>query len=156
MPAPPFLLYSVPDYTQVTTMPMPLVHVAVSTPLAAAIWFFTGSMPAAVLSWCAGVLVDADHLVDSWLDLRRLEWSPRELVDAIKDSGKLYLPLHALEWLALFIVIAAAFPGPLSTGLVVSYGIHLALDVSFNGVPVRLYLLCYRMVSAFSCAWKSM
>ena len=137
-------------------MPMPLVHVAVSTPLAVVIWLFTGSLPAAALSWCAGVIVDSDHLVDSWLDLRRLEWKPRALVDAIKGSGKLYIPLHAIEWLVLFIFIAIAFPGPLSTGLAAGYCVHLALDVAFNGVPVRLYLLGYRIASAFSCAWKSM
>ena len=153
MPAPLFLLYSVPDYPQVVTMPMPPVHVAVSTPLAAAIWLFTGSLPAAVLSWCAGVLVDADHLVDSWLNLRRLEWNPRALVDAIKDSGKLYLPLHAIEWLALLVVITVVFPGPLSTGLAVGYCVHLALDVVLNGVPVRLYILAFRAVHGFSCSW---
>ena len=143
-----------PDYPQVVTMPMPPVHVAVSTPLAAAIWLFTGSLPAAVLSWCAGVLVDADHLVDSWLKLRRLEWNPRALVEAIKGSGKLYLPLHALEWIAVVLLLLFVLPSPLTTGLAAGYVTHMVLDVLFNGVPVGLYAISYRSKRGFKCEWK--
>lgn len=135
-------------------MPMPGVHAAISTPLAVSIWLATGSPPAAALAWCAGVLVDADHLLDSWLDLRRLEWHPRALVAAIKASGRLYLPLHAAEWLAAFVLMAVAAPSPAAVGLLAGYGLHMGLDLAFNRVPAPLYVLSYRAWRGFSCSWK--
>jgi len=136
-------------------MPMPLVHVAASTPLAAAVWLYTGSISGAVIAWCAGVLVDVDHLVDSWLYLRRFELSPRIIVAAIKRSGRLYIPLHALEWLAVAAVLALVFPVPIILGLAAGYGLHIAMDVAFNHVPVKMYLLSCRAAGKFSYKRKS-
>src|SRR5271156_2497155 len=78
-------------------------HIITSAGIGIASYARYRSRPAAIASFLAGFLIDLDHIVDyvrahGW----KLNWSAFNEASHEKYSGKLYLPLHSYELLALF------------------------------------------------------
>ncbi len=113
-------------------------HVAVSTAIGVGLWASTGdalALPAAV---AAGVLPDADHLIDYY------NWYIR------RDFSRLILFLHGWEYLAVAILVYAfAFTEPWMLGVVLGYASQIGADQIFNGVRWHTYFLLGRAVTGF-------
>ena len=109
--------------------------------------------PAALATFLAGWLIDLDHLVDY---VKAHGWKPnwQRFSEACHEeySGKLYLPLHSFELLAVFFLF---FKGPKKqpyrVGITVSILTHLMLDQKCN--PDRhplTYFLTHRIRKKFN------
>jgi len=105
-----------------------------------------------VASFLAGWLIDVDHVVDyvcahGW----RPQWSKVKEAAHEKYSGKLVLPLHSFELLALFFLF---FRGPrrqpYRVGITLSILTHLLLDQRCNPCRKPLtYFLTHRIRNRF-------
>lgn len=109
-------------------------HIITSAGVSAASYLVYKSPGAAFASFLAGFLIDLDHMFDyvrahGW----HLDWQAIARADSEKYSGKLYLPLHSFELLALFFLF---FKGPTKqpyrVGITVSVLTHLLLDQKCN------------------------
>ena len=129
-----------------------LGHIVTSAGVGLVSYWRYRSTPAAVASFLAGWLIDLDHLVDY---VRAHGWKPNwaRFNEACheKYSGKLYLPLHSYELLALFFLL---FKGPqrqpYRVGITASILMHLLLDQRCN--PSRkasTYFLAHRIRKRF-------
>jgi hypothetical protein len=110
---------------------------------------------AALAAFLAGWLIDLDHIFDyiqahGW----KMSWSHVNEARHEKYSGKLYLPLHSYELLALFFLL---FRGgsrqPFRVGVSLSILVHLLLDQRFN--PSRrtsTYFLTHRIRKRFDAS----
>ncbi len=127
-------------------------HIITSAGVSLATYHRYRSPGAAVASFLAGWLIDLDHIVDyvrahGW----RLSWFHFNEANHEKYSGKLYLPLHSYELLALFFFL---FRGPtrqpFRVGITLSILTHLLLDQRCN--PDRkatTYFLAHRIRKRF-------
>ncbi len=127
-------------------------HIITSAGIGIASYARYRSRPAAVASFLAGWLIDLDHIVDyvrahGW----RLNWTRFNEASHEKYSGKLYLPLHSFELVALFFLL---FRGPkrqpFRVGITVSILTHLLLDQRCNpGRKRTTYFLFDRIRKKF-------
>lgn len=127
-------------------------HIITSAGVGLAMYRRYGCYRAAAASFFVGWLIDLDHIVDyvrahGW----KLNWSAFSEANHEKYSGKLYLPLHSYELLALFFLL---FRGParqpLRVGITLSILTHLLLDQRCN--PARrplTYFLANRIHKRF-------
>jgi membrane-bound metal-dependent hydrolase YbcI (DUF457 family) len=130
-------------------------HIVTSAGIATASYLRYRSRPAAIASFLAGWLIDLDHIVDyvrahGW----KFEWSRFHEACHEKYSGKLYLPLHSFELLALFFFF---FRGPqrqpYRVGITLSILTHLLLDQRCNPDRKPLtYFLAHRIRKRFDAA----
>ena len=130
-------------------------HIVTSAGVGLASYLRYRSRPAAVACFLAGWLIDLDHIVDyvtahGW----KLNWSRVNEAEHERYSGKLFLPLHSYELLALFFLL---FRGPkrqpYRVGITVSILMHLLLDQKCN--PSRrplTYFLADRIRKRFDAA----
>ncbi len=109
-------------------------HIVTSAGVSLANYAAYRSRQAAVASFFAGWLIDLDHLVDyvqahGW----KPNWARINEASHEKYSGKLYLPLHSFELLAIFFLL---FRGPrrqpYRMGITLSILTHLLLDQRCN------------------------
>lgn len=111
------------------------------------------SVGAGVASFLVGWLIDADHVVDY---VQAHGWKPNwhRIKEAKHEhySGKLYLPLHSFELLALFFLLFRnPRKHPYRVGITLSVLTHLLLDQKCN--PCRrptTYFLCHRAIKRFN------
>jgi len=130
-----------------------LGHIITSAGVGLASYYRYRSRPAAVASFLAGWMIDIDHVVDyvsahGW----RPNWSKFNEASHEKYSGKLYLPLHSYELLALFFLL---FRGPRKqpyrVGITLSILTHLLLDQRCNPSRKPLtYFLAHRIRKRFN------
>lgn len=127
-------------------------HIITSAGIGIASYLHYRSRPAAVASFLVGWLIDLDHIVDY---VRAHGWRPNwdRFNEACHErySGKLYLPLHSYELLALFFFL---FRGqkrqPYRVGITVSILAHLLLDQRCNPSRGKLtYFLAHRIHKRF-------
>jgi hypothetical protein len=127
-------------------------HIITSAGIASLSYWRYRSRPAALASFLAGWLIDLDHLVDY---VRAHGWKPNwaRFNEAAHEhySGKLYLPLHSYELLALFYIL---FRGPTRqpyrVGVTVSILTHLLLDQKCHpGRKASTYFLTHRIRKRF-------
>lgn len=128
-------------------------HIITSAGVAGASYLRYRSKPAAIATFLAGTLIDLDHLVDyvrahGW----KPNWSRFSEASHEKYSGKLYVPLHSYELLALFFLF---FRGekrqPYRVGITASVLTHLLLDQRCNpGRRPSTYFLSQRMRKKFN------
>ncbi len=129
-----------------------LGHIITSAGISLATYHRYRSPGAAVASFLAGWLIDADHIVDyvrahGW----KLNWARFCEANHEDYSGKLYLPLHSFELLALFYFL---FRGPqlqpFRVGISLSILTHLLLDQRCNPARKPLtYFLAHRIRKRF-------
>lgn len=107
---------------------------------------------AAVASFLAGWLIDVDHVFDyvkahGW----QLNWFHFNEARHEHYSGKLYLPLHSYELIALFFLLfRSPAKHPYRVGITLSLLTHLLLDQKCN--PSRkatTYFLAHRIRKRF-------
>jgi hypothetical protein len=130
-------------------------HIVTSAGVGLASYLRYRSRPAAVACFLAGWLIDLDHIVDYvWAHGWKLNWSRVKEAEHERYSGKLYLPLHSFELLALFFFL---FRGPrrqpYRVGITLSVLTHLLLDQKCN--PSRkpfTYFLADRIRKRFDAA----
>jgi len=127
-------------------------HVITSAGVGLATYHRYKSAAAAVASFLAGWLIDLDHLFDyvkahGW----KLDWFRFNEAAHEKYSGKLYLPLHSYELLALFfLLLRGPQLKPFRVGITLSILTHLILDQ--RGNPNRsplTYFLAHRIRKGF-------
>ena len=127
-------------------------HIVTSAGIGLASYARYKSPPAAIASFLAGWLIDLDHIVDyvrahGWT----LNWQKFNEASHENYSGKLYLPLHSFELLALFFMLfRGAKLQPYRVGITVSVLAHLLLDQKYN--PSRgpfTYFLTHRIRHRF-------
>ncbi len=128
-------------------------HIITSAGVGAASYLVYRSRKAAVASFLAGFLIDLDHIVDyvrahGW----RMDWGRFSEAAHEKYSGKLYLPLHSYELLALFFFL---FKGPTRqpyrVGITVSILTHLILDQrNRRKGKAGTYFLAHRISKRFN------
>lgn len=128
-------------------------HIITSAGVAGASYYHYRSKPAALATFLAGWLIDLDHLVDY---VKAHGWRPNwaKFSEACHEeySGKLYLPLHSYELLALFFFF---FKGgkkqPYRIGITLSILTHLLLDQRCNpGRKSSTYFLAHRIRKRFN------
>ena len=127
-------------------------HIVTSAGISLASYYRYRSKNAAIASFLVGWLIDLDHVVDY---VRAHGWKPNwnRFNEACheKYSGKLYLPLHSYELLALFFLL---FRGkqrqPYRVGITLSILTHLLLDQKCNPSRTPLtYFLAHRIRKRF-------
>ena len=130
-------------------------HIVTSAGIGLASYAKYKSPPAAIASFLAGWLIDLDHIVDyirahGW----KLNWQRFNEAAHEKYSGKLYLPLHSFELLALFFMFfRGARLQPYRVGITASILTHLLLDQKYN--PSRspyTYFLAHRIRHRFNAS----
>lgn len=127
-------------------------HIITSAGVGLATYSRYRSKGAAMASFLAGWLIDLDHIVDyvtahGW----KVSWFHFNEAAHEKYSGKLYLPLHSFELLALFFLL---FKGPqrqpYRVGITLSILTHLLLDQRCNPSRKPLtYFLAHRIRKRF-------
>ncbi|HEX77195.1 MAG TPA: hypothetical protein G4O03_02125 [Dehalococcoidia bacterium] len=117
----------------------PTSHLIVSTPISAGIGLAAWSVFPALLCLAAGVLIDADHILDYVI------WS-------LKNTRRTFvLILYAWEVLALLIVFCWLTAwNPYLIAASAGYGVHLAADHLTNQTKPLTYLLAYRLAHRFN------
>lgn len=130
-------------------------HIITSLGVSAASFLVYRSRNAALASFLVGFLIDLDHIID-YIGAHgfTFNWSRFNEACHEKYSGKLYLPLHSFELLAIFFLL---FKGkarqPYRVGITVSVLTHLLLDQRCN--PSRkagTYFLAHRISKRFNAA----
>jgi membrane-bound metal-dependent hydrolase YbcI (DUF457 family) len=127
-------------------------HIVTSAGISLANYATYRSRPAAFASFLVGWLIDLDHVVDyvsahGW----KPNWQRFNEACHEKYSGKLYLPLHSFELVALFFLF---FRGkkrqPYRVGITLSILTHLLLDQRCNPSRKPLtYFLADRIRKGF-------
>lgn len=111
-----------------------LGHVIASAGLGLATYQRYKNTGAALATFFAGWLIDVDHVFDyvkahGW----NLNWAKVNEAKHEDYSGKLYLPLHSYELIALFfLVFRNPQKHPYRVGITVSLLTHLLLDQKCN------------------------
>lgn len=130
-------------------------HIITSAGVGCASYLLYKSRKAATVSFLVGFLIDLDHIFDyigahGW----KLDWARFSEAAHENYSGKLYLPLHSYELLALFFLL---FKGPSKqpyrVGITLSILTHLLLDQRCN--PSRkagTYFLAHRIRKRFNAS----
>ncbi len=129
-----------------------LGHVITSAGVSLATYARYRSPGAAIASLLAGTLIDLDHIFDyvkahGW----KFSWFHFNEACHEKYSGKLYLPLHSYELLALFFFfLRGPALQPYRVGVTLSILTHLLLDQHCNPGRSRLtYFLGNRIHKGF-------
>lgn len=128
-------------------------HIIASAGVGLLTYHYYKSVGAGVASFLSGWMIDLDHVVDY---VKAHGWRPHwERVNEARHedySGKLYLPLHSYELLALFFFI---FRSPKKrayrVGITLSVFTHLLLDQKYNPRRKPLtYFLAHRAYKRFN------
>jgi hypothetical protein len=122
--------------------------------LAAALYAYSRSVPAAASCLVCGVLIDLDHVVDFYL-FSGERFSLTNFFSWYKESRwlKLTLIFHSYELLGILCAVAYYLDSEVLRGIVWGAGLHLLLDQLANPRTFRLspwfYLLGYRIAMGF-------
>ncbi len=117
---------------------IPTYHLLVAGTLGIGVYQASGSWEAGVATVAAGVLPDADHLLDyyNWLVRRRLH--------------HMFYLFHGWEYLGLFLVVAALLSWPgLVIGVTLGYASHVVGDYLTHHRNAASYSLLYRARHGF-------
>lgn len=109
------------------------------------------SIPNAAASFLAGVLIDADHFLDYFLN-RGFSYNLMEIYEVLDKSRikKIFLILHSYELLAIFWVSIFLIPlNSLCLAMAIGFTQHIFFDQIFNPVNSRAYFLSYRIINKF-------
>jgi hypothetical protein len=130
-------------------------HIITSAGISLASYYKYRSRNAALASFLVGWLIDLDHIFDyvsahGW----KPNWAKFNEAKHEHYSGKLYLPLHSYELVALFFLL---FRGPqrqpYRVGITASILTHLLLDQRCNPSRKPLtYFLAHRIKNRFNAS----
>ena len=137
---------------------LPSRHIIVSLSLGASVWFFTRSVPAALLCLLAGTLIDLDHLIEHAihhgfknLNFKEIYQACKRMTKPQEEGGvkKIYLFFHAIEISILLWVIFVLSKNIYFLSMALGYTAHLALDVAGNEIKPWAYFITARMKNGF-------
>ena len=117
---------------------IPTYHLLVSGTLAVGVYQASGSWESGVATVAAGVLPDADHLLDyyNWLVRRR--------------TNHMFYLFHGWEYIGLFLVAAALLSWPaIVIGVTLGYASHVVGDYLTHHRRAASYSLFYRARHGF-------
>ena len=121
-------------------MARPLTHLVVSTGLATVQWIRTGRLAPTVAPIATGFLIDSDHL----FDLFRFRFRGK------RAEGRVVLPLHGWEYLAVLVAIDRVCGRRFAGGLLLGYVAHLGIDQVTNSTTHPFtYFLSFRWLHGF-------
>ena len=113
-------------------------HLAISTAVGGAVWAVTGEPLAVPAAIAAGVLPDADHVLDFYIKYVR------------RDRRFLFLLFHGWEFLAAGIVLhLTLFSQPWALAAVLGYAGQLIADQAANRVKWHTYFITARAALGF-------
>ncbi|MEX0763276.1 MAG: hypothetical protein WD208_09170 [Dehalococcoidia bacterium] len=113
-------------------------HLAVSTVIGAGVWAATGEVNALPAAVAAGVLPDADHLLEYYLKYVR------------RERRFLFLMFHGWEFLAAGVAIYLfVIPEPWMLAAVLGYASQVGSDQVFNRVRWHTYFFTARAILGF-------
>jgi len=116
----------------------PAKHTAIALGIGTAVWAGSGEPLAVPAAIAAGVLNDADHLIDYYLWFKK------------RDVRRLYLVLHTWELSAVGLVALAFWGHPLLLAAVLAHLGHLVGDfVANRPKSILTYSLVFRAVLGF-------
>jgi hypothetical protein len=126
-------------------------HVITSGVVSSVIYAVTKSPAAAIGSFLAGALLDADHFIDYYLNYG-FSINLKAMHDAMNEYRlpKIYILLHSFEllsvfWALVFLIPLSMFYFAVALGLTQ----HIILDQIANPVMPRAYFLTYRIAHGF-------
>lgn len=138
---------------------LPSRHIIVSLPLGASVWFFTQSVPAALLCFLTGtLLIDLDHLIEYAIhhgfknpNFKEFYQTCRRMPKPQEEGGvkKIYLFFHAIEISILLWVAFAVSKNIYLLSIALGYTGHLALDITGNEIKPWAYFISARMKNGF-------
>ena len=116
----------------------PFFHALVGGALGAGVYEVSGSWEAGVATFSAGLLPDADHLLDLY------NWCVR------RRTHRLFYLFHGWEYLGLSLLITVLPSGPaLLVGVTMGYASHIVGDYLANHRVAFFYSLVYRAWHGF-------
>lgn len=123
-------------------------HIILSASLGAVLYGVTRSPLAAGCCFVAGVLLDADHLLDFWMYKKRITFGKEIFQGFYKKFGKVYIWFHSFEFLVPLAIMTYFFRLA-GLGLTVGFLSHLISDsLSYELHPLS-YCLTYRIAKGF-------
>lgn len=138
---------------------LPAKHIILSLPLGAVVGFFAQSVPAGLLCFFSGVLIDIDHLIEyvihfgiKNLNLKKIYQTCAKMAKRKEEGGvkKLYLLLHAGEIAILLWAGFVLFRNIYLLSIALGYTGHLILDVAHNALKPWAYFLSLRIKNGFN------
>lgn len=139
---------------------LPSRHIIISLPLGATVGLFTQSVPAGLLCFFSGILIDVDHAIDYVIHYGLKNFDYKEIYRACKNMAKseeeggvkkLYFLLHAIEF-AILLWIGYLFSRNLYLlSIAIGYTGHLIIDVAGNGKITKpiAYSIAFRIANGF-------
>jgi len=134
----------------------PSGHIVISAILSSAFLYATKSLPAAIISFFSGILIDLDHFADYFIFRGKINLNIKDFYRAITklELKKYYLILHSLELiLILWLIVLTAKYNILLVAFIFGFTQHIILDLVFNSSamlhPRLFYFLSYRLCKKF-------
>lgn len=129
-------------------------HCIISGVVSSLFYILSKNLPAALLSFCSGTLIDIDHFPDYFI---KVKWKLKNF--KIQDffhsyrwepQPRYYLVLHSFEW-SLIITLVTFFMGyPVyALAVLLGYFLHLLLDTFSNGGHPLGYFFFFRWYKKF-------
>ena len=115
-------------------------HVGLSASAGGAVWAATGEWQAMPIALGAGVLPDADHLVDYYF------WYVR------RNRSRAFFIFHAWEYLLALVAAYVLSESPLALAGLAAYTTHLGSDQIFNPTFSWTYSVIARLHLKFDAA----
>jgi len=126
-------------------------HAAVSVPLSAGIWYYTGNLYYFLMALFIGVFIDLDHIFDYIREEGSFDLKGLFIKSYKGDFKKLYLFLHCYEFIPLVWAISF-FYGAFEFAAVftIAYLAHMIPDQFANNTRPLGYFLIYRISVKFN------
>ena len=127
-------------------------HVLLSAGLGGILYGVTRSPVAAGCCFVAGVLPDADHVLDFWVYKRKITLTREIFHGFYKRFGKIYIWFHSIE-LLIPLAIVTYFFRIAGLGLLIGFLAHLIADFLSYELQPLAYSLGYRVVRGFNLSY---
>ena len=137
-------------------MKLLLEHLPASVAIGALGWWLSGDPLCILAALIAGWMIDADHLVDFGLYLKRVgrkaDLSLLKNGRYFKLNGKVMVPLHSWEITSALAAASTLVPDTSWVWLcaAIAHGLHLWNDQKIYGVRPTGYWLCSRFMYGFA------
>ena len=125
-------------------------HMPAAVAVGGVFWWLDGNPAHVAIALAFGWLVDADHLCDYliWLKRSGAKVSARDFVSGrfFKDSRKVYVPFHAWEWVLMLGLLAGTAGGYAAHLYCAAFALlaHLIQDQLTNSPRTFGYSISYR------------
>lgn len=129
-------------------------HIAISIPLAGALFAVFRSWELAAASLVGGIFIDLDHFLDYFVEYG-MNLDLRNFFSSFPEGRyrRIFILLHAWELLLLSAFAAwLTHWNPYAVGLFQGYGQHMIADQLANGVAVFEYSLLWRCARRFDAS----